>query len=466
MKAVAAALDAAKCDQLTTALRPFAKWVRSAAQSPPVIFQRLITHVCCCCLLTGGTQLMPHVLAVLLAQVLSLALIQACKEGHRGATVSLLQAGAAAAGESVASIKEHYDFDTDEEELPLHAACTAGAADCVIALLDAGADPLSGDSHDRDALLHRILRSDSVACLAVLRDRGLLAQFFPAGDMTPAAIGAARAGALKCLAELVRLGVDVPSAASDRTGETPLMAACKSGRESATAWLCERGAPVDAMGKIWSGSPERDETTALLEAIRAGSLECVRILVRHGADPNLQGPQSSNTPLSKALAAQHLSDATTLGIAHLLLDHGACAALPPPWSGRTSCRPLPTKPPVASAAGHSRNSASFARLLARLAAADAPPEDVWQALQEAVRCGNDVAVQVLFAHLGGGGDHAAAVSAMHGLLRLLLDEFCEGRNLMAIADELLDRGADPRAKDADGGIAPLTPEGAQQVTRD
>ena len=126
---------------------------------------------------------------------------------------------------------------------------------------------------------------------------------------------AAALGRVERLREL--LDAD-PSLAGAFAGDgfTPLHLACFSGGAAAARLLVERGAPLDAVARSSFA-----QVPPLGTAAFARQLECARVLLKAGADPNGRGAGGGFTPLHTA--AQN-GDVELVG---LLLEHGADPAL-------------------------------------------------------------------------------------------------------------------------------------------
>ncbi|MFI5797667.1 ankyrin repeat domain-containing protein [Streptomyces sp. NPDC051677] len=98
---------------------------------------------------------------------------------------------------------------------------------------------------------------------------------------------------------LLRAGAD--PAMADADGTTPLYAACVQGAADTARRLLEAGAPADAESDGLGA-----EGTPLCAAACWGHTGTVRILLAHGADPNLREDHGAGwTPLEWASAGPH-----------------------------------------------------------------------------------------------------------------------------------------------------------------
>jgi ankyrin repeat protein len=100
---------------------------------------------------------------------------------------------------------------------------------------------------------------------------------------------ASRTGDAAMMGLLIKAGAD--PARAHRDGETPLMAAARSGSVPAVRLLLDRKVDVNAAESV-------QKTTALMRAAAEGHGEVVSVLLKAGADPNLQGRLTSITERS------------------------------------------------------------------------------------------------------------------------------------------------------------------------
>lgn len=183
---------------------------------------------------------------------------------------------------------------------PLIEALDVGDADIVSMLLKAGADPNLGNDDDE----------------------------------TPLMI-AARAGSLPMVEQLVKAGAKVNTHEKFRQ-QTALMWAVYANSGPVTDFLIRHGAVVDerAASIDWGNQITSEPRaqyratgglTPLLFATRSGCLDCVKSLLKAGADINRPTPEGV-TPLMNAI------DNTQYAIANYLLDQGANPHLADWWS--------------------------------------------------------------------------------------------------------------------------------------
>lgn len=117
--------------------------------------------------------------------------------------------------------------------------------------------------------------------------------------LTKRLVDAARFEDGKDVDRLLRAGAD--PAAADAEGTTALYAACVQGEADTARRLLEAGAPPDAESAGLGA-----EGTPLCAAACWGYVETVRVLLAHGADPNLREDHGTGmTPLQWAAAGPH-----------------------------------------------------------------------------------------------------------------------------------------------------------------
>ena len=167
-----------------------------------------------------------------------------------------------------------------------------GALSLSVLLLGVGA----GATQPRDAVIADARAGDAAALK--VEPRG--------PDGTTALHWAAHRDDLVALELLIRGGADV-NAANDY-GATPLSLACTNGSAEVVARLLEAGADPEA---------RTGGETALMTAVRTGSVDAVKLLIAHGADRGATELESGQTLLMTAAAEMHPS------LVRLLLAQGA-----------------------------------------------------------------------------------------------------------------------------------------------
>ncbi len=105
---------------------------------------------------------------------------------------------------------------------------------------------------------------------------------------------------------LIRAGAHV--GATNDYGATPLSLACTNGNAVVVERLLEAGADPEA---------RTEGETALMTAVRTGSVDAVKVLIAHGADMNATEPESGQTMLMTAAAEAHPA------LVQLLIARGA-----------------------------------------------------------------------------------------------------------------------------------------------
>ena len=158
-------------------------------------------------------------------------------------------------------------------EGPLIAAARAGDAERIAALLDQGADPRAV-SPDGTTALHWAARAGQAAAVELLLAAGADPAAANRYGVTPLAL-AAENGDAASVAALLDAGVDPDTATEE--GETALLVAARTGRVAVLDLLLAAGAEVDATER-WRGQ------SALMWAAAEGNLDAVRRLLAAGAD--------------------------------------------------------------------------------------------------------------------------------------------------------------------------------------
>jgi ankyrin repeat protein len=257
-------------------------------------------------------------------QNLSKPLLAAIRDGDHATVESLLEQGT------------EVDARNGVGDTALMQATLNADTEIMQLLLQHGADVNARSVYGATALLRAVHDSNKVK---LLLDRGARI------DERDLVIAAMVPGSRKTLEMLLRSGGNVNAAVG---GYTPLMAAAYSGDLDAATWLVEHGADVKARteagctalnGAAVSGSggivkllldrgadpnvryeePDTigDFQTPALNAAWHGHVECLKLLLEHGANVNIQGGPFNRSPL--LCAATTGSEET----AKLLLARGA-----------------------------------------------------------------------------------------------------------------------------------------------
>ena len=119
-------------------------------------------------------------------------------------------------------------------------------------------------------------------------------------------------GDLEFVKQCINQGLDINSTAPI-SGATPLDASIYGGHFHIFQYLLLAGSNVNAIG--YEGG------TMLMAAANQAQVEMLKILLEHGADPNLPSPITGETPLHAA-AAKGFAEGATKCVT-ILLEHGA-----------------------------------------------------------------------------------------------------------------------------------------------
>lgn len=208
-------------------------------------------------------------------------------------------------------LKKVKDLDARHEgQSLLSAAATAGHAECVQAILEAGARVDATDSHGNSALLHAAYTGQTECCQLLL-NAGANPNLKPANeesilditlrqgheatanllldwqaDFTVLSINQAIDEGLEGAAR--RMLTAKPSLLNQpgQFGDTPLIEAAKRGNVKLVKHLLDRGAHIDAQGsKRWS---------ALMHAQYREHEKVVRLLIRRKANQKLTGSKGES----------------------------------------------------------------------------------------------------------------------------------------------------------------------------
>ena len=168
------------------------------------------------------------------------------------------------------------NFEDANEQTPLFVAASNGSLECVLLLLEAGAEKDKGRVDTGETPLHIAAEKQHLEVVRLLVELGANRD---QGDTitgeTPLYI-AAEKGHLEVVRLLVELGANKDQGTTSR-GETPLHIAAEKGQLEVVRLLVESGANKD-QGKTITGE------TPLYIAAEMGHLEVVRLLVESGAN--------------------------------------------------------------------------------------------------------------------------------------------------------------------------------------
>jgi len=190
------------------------------------------------------------------------------------------------------------DVVNRHKQTPLMLAAMHGKSDCLIKLLEAGANILMFDSLNGRTCLHH-------------------ASYYGYSDCLQLILSEAQTASLSESWGFARF-VNV----RDDNGATPLHLAARQGRRDCVHMLLENGGIVSAT----TGTYGFPGSTALHLAARGGNLDCIRELLAWGAD-RLQRDSAGRIPYEVALKR----------------GHGACAALLNPSAAEPLVWPSPLK---------------------------------------------------------------------------------------------------------------------------
>jgi ankyrin repeat protein len=250
--------------------------------------------------------------AVTNAEASELELLDAAEAGDGATALRLLAEGAdaqaAGADGTTALMWAAYNDDLD----------------LVRRLTDAGADVSAKNEFGSFALLEAAILG-SAPIIEALLDAGADPNAEnPEGETALMAV--ARTGNVDAAELLLDAGADI-NATEDWGGQSALMWAAAQSQPEMVKLLAARGADLNARGVIrqWERKIIKEPRpkdmnkggfTALLYAAREGCVECARLLVEAGADPDLEDPERV-APLNLALLNLHYD------VAAYLIEAGA-----------------------------------------------------------------------------------------------------------------------------------------------
>ena len=222
----------------------------------------------------------------------------------------------------VAQLLLEHDADINAQDndntTPLHLACYNWRTAMVRVLLDGGAATNSKSKQGKTPLhsvAHgRYLYSDDLdgtSSAQLLLERGADVNAQDEDNRTP--LHFASHHATGRIARVLLDG-DATTNSKDNQGQTPLHEVAQGHSDALARLLLERGADVNA--------PDDDNETPLHLASYFGTVEMVLVLLNAGADACVKDVQGQ-TPLHKVSQSPQDSLGDGVGVAQLLLEHGA-----------------------------------------------------------------------------------------------------------------------------------------------
>ena len=178
---------------------------------------------------------------------------------------------------------------------PLYIAAEKGHADCAKVLLMAGADKeiVFKKGSTRHTPLHRAANGGHAPCVDLLLKAEANPTSFNENGFMPIHV-AASGGCTDCVSLFLAAGLDVDILTRD--GSTPLDRAAFCGHLQCLNFLLQKGARADRV--------EEDGWTPLhsigLNCTSEEELECARLLLKAGANPDIHHQQNLLTPLGYA----------------------------------------------------------------------------------------------------------------------------------------------------------------------
>ena len=245
-------------------------------------------------------------------------LVLAARDNDAPAVIALLAAHPAP------DVNQHTADGTTALQWAVH----HGNADLVAKLLAAGADANAHNDYGASPLSEAAVRGDSKILTALLK-AGAGAESANADGQTALMI-LARTSNVEAAQLLISHGADV-NAHEKWRNQTALMWAAAEQQPAMVRLLLKHGAVVDERSLVneWprqvTAEPRMQARpaggfTPLLYAARAGCLECVQLLVKSGADPNLRDPDGVS-PLLLSILNFHFDIAAYLVKRGVDVDH-------------------------------------------------------------------------------------------------------------------------------------------------
>lgn len=195
---------------------------------------------------------------------------------------------------------------------PLQDAAAKGQLAAARFLLENHADINVGEGRGAGTPLHYAAVNGHKSMVELLLDHGATVDARDLHGYTPLYVAASKG--FQAVAEvLLDRGADVNARTDDNS--TPLHAAVAQRQVRMVEWLLEHKADVDAQDG-------RENATALICAVRNRDAKIVELLLGHNANPNLK-TKEGHTALSLSLSLSMRIDVETRPITRMLLEHGA-----------------------------------------------------------------------------------------------------------------------------------------------
>ncbi|XP_077595068.1 ankyrin repeat and SOCS box protein 12-like [Stigmatopora nigra] len=177
--------------------------------------------------------------------------------------------------------------------------------------------------------LHAAVSKGHLGCLRVLLSHGALVDRADVKAQTPL-FAAVRGKYLDCVLALLRSGADPDG--SPANGGSPVLTAAREGDADILARLLERGAQVDSRCKValWTSGARVSGGPLYLAAVY-GHLECFRLLLLYGADPDYNCADAgalAAVKQPKTVLEMCLRHGCGAEYVRLLVDFGANVYLP------------------------------------------------------------------------------------------------------------------------------------------
>ncbi|XP_054625247.1 ankyrin repeat and SOCS box protein 12-like isoform X4 [Dunckerocampus dactyliophorus] len=177
--------------------------------------------------------------------------------------------------------------------------------------------------------LHAAVSKGHLSCLQVLLTHGALVDCVDVKAQTPL-FAAVRGKYLDCVLALLRAGADPNGNSSNNC--SPVLTAAREGDAAILQELLKHGAEVNSRSKVllWTSSARVSSGPLYLAAVY-GHMECFKLLLLYGADPdyNCADPRLLSTiKQPKTVLEMCLRHGCSVEYIQLLIDFGANVYLP------------------------------------------------------------------------------------------------------------------------------------------